>query len=804
MAGKFPESYADPLYDQIDAANEQKLGIPVGLLSAIRTAGEKTDASRTSSAGATTPYQFIPATRKAILDKYGIDVTLSPENASEGAGLLLQESLKRSNGDVETAVRQYHGGTDPKNWGKVNDAYAGRVLGAHQAVKSEALGAGFAKFMADNPAVPAASAPTAAPAPATDALGAGFGQWLEQTNKAPTAPSQHTPEMQALIDQIPATPRFDGTMPPPLAAPAPQADPTLVDKLVGGGEAALTLATGLTTGAVGMVAGGAAGIVNNLTNGKYGIPGGFEAGAQQGAESLTYAPRTEVGQEYAGNVGHVLAATLPAIPLTAEMSALARGVGAAATGARDISAAGVQRIRAAVPAIAERVERTLRRNPDPATPTPGTLGSAGSAGTDIATQRRTSADEMGIKLTAGQETRDPSQLRFELETAKGENGAKIRERYSDQNAQVEKHFDNLVDMTGAETVDALGTGRIVDAALRQKMLRDKAEVRVAYTNARKAGEMEEPVQLGTLVDHLNESAPDAATAPLLDVARKRALQLGIATEVDGQLVAAPVPLKIAETMRQAIGRATDYEATNMRQSAIIKGLIDAETEGAGGTLYRAARRTRENFAKQYEDRAVVSSLLNNKRGTGDRKVALEDVFDHAILKGSRADVGHVRRVLQTGGADGQQAWRELQGATVNWIKDQAFSNSATDMRGNTILSVPKLEKAIKKLDADGKLDFMFGKQGAQHMRDINDLAKVIYTAPPGVVNSSNTASVLLAALAEAGVNGSMFGLPVPVMSGIRLLAKHSKDRKLQARIERALNSRTPPPPPARPPGATVH
>lgn len=791
MAGKFPESYADPLYDQVDAANEQKLGIPVGLLSSIRTAGEKTDASRVSSAGATTPYQFIAATRKAILDKYGIDVTLSPENASEGAGLLLQESLKRSKGDVETAVRQYHGGTDPKNWGKVNDAYAGRVLAAQGAAKTDALASGFAKFMADNPAVPAAAAPAAAPAPATDALGAGFGQWLAQKN----APS--------LVDQIPLDPGAAERM---AAEPAraPQADPTLVDKLVGGGETALTLATGATTGTLGMLAGGAAGLVGNLTNGRYGMKDGVEAGMQQGAESLTYAPRTEVGREYAGNVGKVLAAALPAFPLTAELGAIGRGVGAAATGARDISAAGVQRIRTAAPAIAERVERTLRRNPDPATPTPGTQASGGSAGTDIAAQRRTSADEMGIKLTAGQETRDPSQLRFELETAKGESGAKFRERYSDQNAQIDRHFDNLVDMTGAETADALGTGRAVDAALRQKMLRDKAQVRVAYTEARKAGEMEAPVQLDTLVDHLNESAPDAATAPLLDVARKRALQLGIATEVDGQLVAAPVPLKIAETMRQAIGRATDYEATNMRQSAIIKGLIDTATEGAGGTLYRAARRTRENFAKQYEDRAVVSSLLNNKRGTGDRKVALEDVFDHTILKGSRADVGHVRRVLQTGGEEGQQAWKELQGATVNWIKDQAFANSATDMRGNTILSVPKLEKALKKLDADGKLDFMFGKQGAQHMRDINDLAKVIYTAPPGTTNPSGSISVLMTALAEAGVNGSMFGLPVPIVSGIRLLAKHSKDRKLQARIERALNNRTPPPPPARPPGATVH
>lgn len=593
------------------------------------------------------------------------------------------------------------------------------------------------------------------------------------------------------------------------AAKPMEAPPTAGDKLIGAGETALTVATGATGGTVGMVGGMVKGLAGSVMDGTFGTQQGVQAvgkAAGEGMAALTYQPRTESGQQQAGAVGEVMAAVLPAIPLTAEMGAAGRAVSAAATGARDFGAVGVQRIRTAAPAIADRVERILRRNPDPApSPTPGTRGSGGSAGTDAATLRTQTAGDLDIRLTAGQATRDPQQLRFELETAKGESGAKLRDRYSEQNEKVGKHFDNLVDMTGAEAADALGTGRAVDAALRTKMARDKAEVRVAYNKARQAGEMEQPVQLDTLIEHLNDSAPDAATAPLLDVARKRALQLGLATEDDaGMLMAAPVPLKTAETMRQAIGRATDFEATNIRQSAIIKGLIDAETDGMGGGLYRAARRTRENFAKQYEDRAVVASLLNNKRGSGDRKVALEDVFDHAILKGSREDVGHVRRVLQTGGESGQQAWRELQGATVNWIKDQAFANTATDMRGNVILSVPKLDKAIKKLDADGKLDFMFGKAGAQQMRDINDLSKVIYTAPPGVVNSSNTASVLLAALAEAGVNGSMFGLPVPVMSGIRLLAKHSKDRKLQMRIEHALGNRARTQPPAPLPPRTLH
>lgn len=187
---KFPESFNDPLYASLDAAHEKKLALPVGLLSSIRTAGERSNASATNKFGTSSPYQFTPPTRKAILDKYGIDVLLSPENASEGAGLLLQESLKRNDNDIEKAVREYHGGVKPENWGPVNNAYAKRVLAAQGNVKQDAMLSGFSKFMANNPAVPpgdrrpapAGAAQDAAPGavaePAKDALSADFGSWL--------------------------------------------------------------------------------------------------------------------------------------------------------------------------------------------------------------------------------------------------------------------------------------------------------------------------------------------------------------------------------------------------------------------------------------------------------------------------------------------------------------------------------------------------------------------------------------------------------------------------------------------------
>lgn len=591
------------------------------------------------------------------------------------------------------------------------------------------------------------------------------------------------------------------------AQPAPKADPSLVDKLIGGGETALALATGATTGTLGMIGGTAKGIAQSVRDGTFGTQQGVrqaEQAAAQGAEALTYAPRTQAGQQQTEAVGDAIGATVPVMPLTAELGALGRGTQAAAGAARDLSAGSVaratgaasnavERIRQTSPQIAERVQRVLNRNPEPQAA--GTMGSVGAAGADMATQRQALADSLPVpvELTAGEATRDPIQVRFENEAGKQEVGQPLRERAVETNRKIGQNFDNYVDQTGAATTDQIEVGKSVTSAIRKEAARDKAEIRVAYNNAEKSAEGVAPVKLEGVVDFLNESAPDQAVSSVLVAARKRAIQLGIAAEDDkGNLVPMDTTIKNAERFRRAIGEATDYEPTNIRNSAAMKGLIDTQTEAVAGPLYRQARRLRENFAKKYENRAIVSDLLENKRGTNDRRVALENVFQESILKGDRSDLSHLRAVLQTAGEEGKQAWRDLQGATAQWLKDETFKNSARDAAGNEIASFANLKKAIDKLERGNRLDFIFGKKGAQQVRDLAEVVSYVKTAPPGIINSSNTAATILAAIGEAGAAGALTGLPVPVLSLLRALAKHRKNVALQKRIEQALNPRNRP------------
>lgn len=127
-----PKSFDDPAYDAADTSAAATAGIDPILLRSIRTRGEKSNADQVSSKGATTPYQFIPVTRKAILDKYGIDVTLNPQNASLGAAYLLKEGMDRNGGDASQAVAEYHGGLDRSQHGPINKAYVQRVMSGAQ------------------------------------------------------------------------------------------------------------------------------------------------------------------------------------------------------------------------------------------------------------------------------------------------------------------------------------------------------------------------------------------------------------------------------------------------------------------------------------------------------------------------------------------------------------------------------------------------------------------------------------------------------------------------------------------------
>ena len=599
--------------------------------------------------------------------------------------------------------------------------------------------------------------------------------------------------------------------------PKPQQAPlSTMDKIVGGLEAGATLATGAVGGAIGQAAGGLHGIAESVVDGTFGTQQGAQNAvnrATQLSNTLTYEPRTAGGQRALGAVGEFVEDTgLDTLPpvlgggVGASAATLGRAsVPVATTAAREVAQAAkpvvaqaVEQAKRPVTAITEAAKNAFNRDATNTGPAPANIG---AAQVDQATVRQALAADLPVtpELTQGQISRDPGQLKFEVEAAKDPDiGKPLRERYEQQHQAVQQSMDVFIDQTGAEKGSAREAGELVDGALKKQMQADKNRVRVAYKKADDSEEATTPVDIAnpvkvledgdlSVIDYLN-SQPELPTTPIITAAKRTAVALGVAQKgEDGQLIPANPTIKQLEKWRSEINGNVNQEAPNIRQATILKNFIDAHIEPHAGTLYKAARIERKRFADKWENHAIVKDLVETKKGTDDRKVAFENVVDRVVYRGSLDDLRQAKRTIMTAGPEGQQAWREIQGSVLRDIKDQATQGVAPDANGNQMISPAKLNAQIRKLD--DKLDFIFGKQGADKLRALNEVSKTIFTVPTSAaINHSNTAATLSAAM-DLVLSG-MSGFPAPVASALRLSTKHIKDRKIRKRVEDALNPRS--------------
>lgn len=528
------------------------------------------------------------------------------------------------------------------------------------------------------------------------------------------------------------------------------------------GEAALTMGTG----AVANVVGAFAGVGETIRTGKIRGQESMDVAGQtrrEVANALTYRPRREGAQDILDTIGKVISESKIAGLGPTEALPLATLAGPAMRQASDAVRSVHMPSRMGIFGGGEQ------------------MAGVGAAETRPAALRTERAAQLPvpINLTKGQATRTFEQQQFEREAAKNPTiGAPLRERFAEQNRQIPQNLEFFADQTGAQAGSLRATGQIVTEAIAGKAKVMKGKYDAAFTAAREAGETQAPVNVTPLRAYLDANKPQAINA-------------GVLASTDSHLQALAktkggvISIDDLEEIRKAAGVAGGKDATNAHFAREIKDVIDNITEGVGGEKYKYARRLYSQYKKEFENVGIVDRLMSAKPGTVDRTIAFEDVFDRAIMGGSLDDVRAVRRTLQTAGTEGQQAWRELQGQTINHIKDEITKNSARDINGNPVVSAAQFNKIVIGLEKDGKLEFLFGKQGAQKIKDLRDISLDAMTSPPGSVNTSNTASVVLAAL-DTIVSGTS-GLPLPIGTAINYGVRKVKDLNLQKRVSDALS-----------------
>jgi len=439
--------------------------------------------------------------------------------------------------------------------------------------------------------------------------------------------------------------------------------------------------------------------------------------------------------------------------------------------------------QAAAQPIAQQMAQALRSEPV------STMSGVGSAEVPKALQRIDIAQNLRVPvpLTKGNVTRDLGQQAFESETPKSfpEIGKSLVKKTLEQNDKMLQNFDAYVDATGSKAAGPFNlraVGKIVDKALVDSANKAWKETGNAYTFAREAGEMQAPVNYQPLQQYINtfENRPTLKG----DLAKI----IGIVEDeikINDPKKTGQMSINQLEDIYELINKSYDPDTPSANYAIKMKTLINNAMEGQGGELYQKARQLRTKYANEFENVGYVDKLLRTKPGTKDRSVAFEDVFDHSIMKGSLDDVMAVGRALKKAGTEGQQAWKELQGQTIEQLKATVTKNVKQDQLGNKIISPSQFDSFVKELDQDGKLEYLFGKSGANEIRDLRDTALVIYNPVPGAVNYPNTASAVIRGL--DAINKSMLSAIPGVKSVTKNLAENAKEKALKKQVEESIN-----------------
>lgn len=378
----------------------------------------------------------------------------------------------------------------------------------------------------------------------------------------------------------------------------------------------------------------------------------------------------------------------------------------------------------------------MRGVPMPEATEVSALKGLSAAETPAATTRQMTAAGLRepVPLTRGQITQSPTQLEFEKTVAKKfpeTTGRPLVEQKEKAGEAIVRNFDKYIDATGAEKADmelVRPVGRAVDKALVEEAKKAKFEVDKAFTAARQSPEANVQVPY-TDVTALIERYPPTTRRQLA----------GILDAVDEELKrldptgTGKIRLGQMEEVREYINKLIQPGTPNAKIGKEIKDAIDGVMSKSGGEKFRAAREMRQRYSRYFENASYVSDLLSTKAGTKDRVVALDDIFKHSILDGSLEDTRAIGVVLKKGGAEAQQAWKELQGLTLVKMRDEADQLFQAAKAGRSVDGpLRSFQTRVRELDRSGKLEYLFGSKGAQEIRDtISTVETVLSRAPTG-------------------------------------------------------------------------
>jgi hypothetical protein len=544
-----------------------------------------------------------------------------------------------------------------------------------------------------------------------------------------------------------------------------QPEVSMRDRIMGVIETPAVIAGGLASSVAAPIAAIYGELSNPAPQGSAQVRAAGEAMAKKVREQF-YQPRTQTSREILGAVGEFLQPITSGLPPT--LGSFGTSLNALAPAAM-MQAGSVARpaITQATTPVRNALANVMTREQQPS------MVGMGAASTAEDLMRQERLQRLNIPATAGERTKNLAQQQFESEVQRGvvtgiseEAKTKLAEQMSgfkaNQQKAIVQNFERMTNEVGAEVADPTqmrAVGKIVDKALNDEYTKKYDAYKSLYAQADNAGETLQQVPYKNLLDFIETKTPTQRQKldPILD-------SVAESLRMNDPQGTGTISVRALEDIYQQIGTVKD--SANAKP---MKNIITQMGEGAGGELYQKARAARAQLAKEFEDVSRVDKLLGTKAGYADRRVALDDVFKHVVLDGSLEEMRTVTKLLKKAGPEGQQAYKELQGQTIQHMKDMLTKSDQPSFRN--------LNTLINQLDAEDKLVYMFGKTGRNEIMDLRDAIKDVLVKQPGAVNYSNTSGAVLRGL-EA--------LQTLRFPGAKPAAEFARTREVTGKVKEAL------------------
>lgn len=364
------------------------------------------------------------------------------------------------------------------------------------------------------------------------------------------------------------------------------------------------------------------------------------------------------------------------------------------------------------------------------------------SGTDLnpdAVARKAVLDQLGLKGTRAQVTGDAQTWQTEAELAKLKDvGSPLRDKYIQDNKQLENLLDSASSRTGGSATDQYGAMQSALDAVTGQLDQNKQFIRAAYSNARTAPGNDVPLDGAGFANdaftaleqnYAASSLPKGIQSILNDVAKNPdKFTLGKSEELIKILnreYQSSLQMGQPTSSTYSIGLVRD--ALSQRQNQAMQGLLGNGNDAA--QAYQFARQANKFNMDQIES----MPLLQDAR----KDVKPDRLFNKHILNGN---VDELDKTIQLLNNINPQSVANIKQQTLQFIAEKAIKQ-------NGQFSPAGMKRALDGI-GDRRLSILFSNDELKNIKNISRAGEYLVTQPPhSYVNNSNTSS--------AGINSLM-------------------------------------------------